>query len=190
MACRRAVRCRGLERGGTFDADIAHAPACARICILTARLLSVYFYTSRLCGRRAGGCHVCRVSVRGDALASSQAPAAPRSARHQFSARPRAGISGALGADRHEPEVRMALIFSHATNSSSRASRWRRRQRTRLLGSRWRRVLAACALTAITISGAAFLPSRAHSDAAPANASHTPTSPVPVNHLPLRLVPR
>jgi len=83
----------------------------------------------------------------------------------------------------------MALIFSHAANSV-RASR--RRQRTRLLGSHWRRVLAACALTAITISGAAFLPSRAHSDAAPAPAhpSHTPAAPAPFDHPSPRLVPR
>jgi len=76
----------------------------------------------------------------------------------------------------------MALIFSHAAHSS--------RARTRLLGSRWRRILAACALTAVTISGAAFLPSRAHSDAAPANPPHTPTSPAPANHVSPRLVPR
>jgi len=85
----------------------------------------------------------------------------------------------------------MALIFSHAKNSS-RASRLRRRQRARLLGSRWRRMLAACALTAITISGAAFLPSRAHSDAAPAlsHPAPAPSAPTPTGHLPLRLVPR
>lgn len=83
----------------------------------------------------------------------------------------------------------MALTFSRLS-TAARASR--RRHRTRLLGTHGRRILAACALTAVTISGAAFLPSRAHSDAAPAPASvsHAPTAPAPANHLPLYLVPR